>query len=147
MNKKSLNNLAKLGMYLKDLRLDLGLSIRNVAKLADISPAHLCKIEQGNKFSSIGLEIILKLSKIYRIPVNAILYEAGLIEETDDHLPPLAQHLRQKYHLNYQAIRDMEIALDIVRKKYQNENPGNSRVQNNRPKLQKQQTLSHFERR
>ena len=118
MFKKTPQNLAKLGGYLKELRLDLGLSLRKAAKLAGISAAHLCKIEQGNNFSSVGLDVVLKLSEVYQIPISAILQKAGLVKEADDPLPPLSQHLRQKYHLNHQAIRDMEIALDVVTKKY-----------------------------
>lgn len=116
---KSSQNLTKLGLYLKQLRLDLGLSLRKATGLVGISPAHLCKIEQGNHFSSIGLDVILKLSQIYKIPVSTILYKAGLIEEKiDDGSPPFVQYLKYKYFLNPQAIRDMEIALDIVKKKY-----------------------------
>mgnify|MGYP001614568824 CR=1 FL=1 len=78
---KSPQNLAKLGHYLKDTRLDLGLSLRKAAGLAEISPAHLCKIEQGNNFSSIGLGVILKLSQVYKIPVTTILRRGDLINE------------------------------------------------------------------
>ncbi len=81
MINKSPQNLIKLGAYLKDLRSDLGFSLRGAAKLADISPAHLCKIEQGNNFSSIGLNVVLKLSEVYKIPVATILRRGGLIDE------------------------------------------------------------------
>jgi len=112
------NNLAELGTYLKRLRLDLGLSLRHAARLAHISPAHLCKIEQGNNFSSVGLHVILNLARIYKIPVSAILHEGGLIDEVEDHLPSFAHYLRHKYHLSPTAIRDIEMALDVVKKKY-----------------------------
>lgn len=81
MFNRSPQNLTKLGLYLKDTRLDLGLSLRKAAGLAEISPAHLCKIEQGNNFSSIGLNVLLKLSKVYKMPVVTILRRGGLINE------------------------------------------------------------------
>ena len=81
MFNRSPQNLAKLGLYLKDTRSDLGLSLRKAAGLAEISPAHLCKIEQGNNFSSIGLGVLLKLSKVYKMPVVTILRRGGLINE------------------------------------------------------------------
>ena len=81
MFNKSPKNLAKLGHYLKDTRSDLGLSLRKAAGLAEISPAHLCKIEQGDNFSSIGLNVLLKLSQVYKIPVVTILRRGELIDK------------------------------------------------------------------
>lgn len=79
---KSPQNLIKLGNYLKNIRLDQGLSLRKAAKLADVSAAHLCKIEQGDNFSSIGLGVLLKLSEVYKIPVATILRRGGLTDES-----------------------------------------------------------------
>jgi len=110
--------MAILGNYLKSLRQELGLSLRKAALLADISAAHLCKIEQGTTFQSIGIEILINLSNTYRIPLDSILQEAGLIEKTGNQLPLLPHYLRSKYNLSPQAIRDMEIAKEVVDKKY-----------------------------
>ena len=115
---KPSKNLVGLGAYLKSLRLDLGLSLRQASKLASISPAHLCKIEQGNNFNSIGLDVLLKLSRVYKIPISVILHKGGLISEIEDNLPPLASYLRHKYQLNPQAVRDIEITLAVVKEKY-----------------------------
>ena len=81
MFNKSPKKLEKLGHYLKDTRSDLGLSLRKAAGLAEISPAHLCKIEQGDNFSSIGLNVLLKLSQVYKIPVVTILRRGELIDK------------------------------------------------------------------
>jgi transcriptional regulator with XRE-family HTH domain len=108
----------KLGSYLKQLREEERLSIRGVAKQCGMAPSHLAKIEAGDTFKTIGIETILKLSKFYGIPVSAILQESGFIKDREDGLPELAQYLRAKYQLSPQAIRDMEMAKEIVDKKY-----------------------------
>lgn len=108
----------KLGQYLKDLRKDFGISLRKVAELSHISPAHLCKIEGGTAFKSIGVETLINLSIVYSIPLSSMLRECGLTQEKDDELPELPQYLRSKYNLPSQAIRDMETAKEVVEKKY-----------------------------
>lgn len=70
------------------------------------------------KGSRIGVEILVKLSKFYGIPVSAMLKEAGFIENHEDGLPELGGYLRAKYRLSPQAIRDMEMAKKFVDKKY-----------------------------
>lgn len=122
MRKKTISTISseisKLGNYLKQLREEQGLSIRNVARQTKMSPSHLAKIEAGDTFKTISIQTLIKLSKFYGIPINAILKEAGFIENTEDELPGFAQYLRAKYQLSPQAIRDMEMAKEIVEKKY-----------------------------
>ena len=109
----------KLGKYLEQLRKELGLSIRKVAMACKFAPSYLSKVETGNTFKTIGVETLVRLSKFYNIPVAHLLKEAGFIEDESDELPELSQYLRKKYRLSPQAIRDMEMAKEIVDKKYQ----------------------------
>lgn len=108
----------KLGIYLKKLREELGMSIRQAATAAKLSPSYLSKIETGDTFKSIGIKKLVQLSKTYGIPVSTILKEAGFLETNEDELPEFTQYLRSKYRLPPQAIRDMEMAKEIVEKKY-----------------------------
>lgn len=110
--------IAKLGKYLKQLRKEQSLSIRQVARQCKIAPSYLSKIEAGDTFKTIGIETLVKFSKFYGIPVSSILKEAGFINSYESDLPELAQYLRAKYQLSPQAIRDMEMAKEIVDKKY-----------------------------
>ncbi|MCX6813514.1 MAG: helix-turn-helix domain-containing protein [Candidatus Azambacteria bacterium] len=110
--------ITKLGKYLRQLRKEQGLSIRSVAKSCSIAPSYLAKIEIGDTFKTIGIATLVKFSKFYGIPVSSMLKEAGFINSYDDDLPELAQYLRAKYQLSPQAIRDMEMAKEIVDKKY-----------------------------
>lgn len=114
----SSNEMAQLGKYLRRLRLDLDMSLRRAAQLSHISPAHLCKIEQGTVFKSVGIDILLRLARTYTIPLSAILEETGFVEEHTDTLPSFPQYLRQKYNLSPQAIRDLETTKEVVLKKY-----------------------------
>ncbi|MDP2930729.1 MAG: helix-turn-helix transcriptional regulator [bacterium] len=109
----------KLGTYLKELRKETGLSIREVARKSDMAPSYLFKIEKGDTFSTLNIYTFLKLSKFYKIPIGAILKEVGLLDSDEYDLPDFPQYLRAKYHLLPQAIRDMEMAKEIVDKKYQ----------------------------
>ena len=110
--------ITKLGKYLKLLRGEQELSIRAVAKSCNLAPSHLAKIEAGNTFKNIGIETLVKLSKFYGIPISAMLQEAGFIDNYNDDLPILATYLRAKFRLSPQAIHDMEMAKEIVDKKY-----------------------------
>ena len=110
--------ITKLGKYLRQLREEQGLSIRSVAKSCSMAPSHLAKIEAGDTFKTIGIETLVKLSKFYGIPVSSMLKEAGFIDSYENDLPELAQYLRARYQLSPQAIRDLEMAKEIVDKKY-----------------------------
>lgn len=114
----SSREMMRLGQYLHKLRLDLDMSLRRAAYLSHISPAHLCKIEQGNVFKSVGIDILMRIARTYNIPLSAILEEAGFIDEHIDTLPKFSQYLRQKYNLSPQAIRDLETTKEVVLKKY-----------------------------
>ena len=110
--------LTKLGKYLKQLRDEQDNSIRHVARQCKIAPSYLAKIEAGDTYKTIGVKSLVKLSKFYGIPVSAMLKEAGFIDSHEDDLPELAQYLRAKYRLSPQAVRDMQMAKEIVDKKY-----------------------------
>ena len=109
----------KLGEYLKRLREEINLSLRDVTRETGLTPSYLSKIEKGDSFSTLSIHTFLKLSKFYNIPIGALLKEAGLVDTDEYELPDLPQYLRAKYHLSPQAIRDMEMAKEIVDKKYQ----------------------------
>jgi len=113
--------ITKLGQYLKQLRKEQEFSIRHVARQCKIAPSYLAKIEAGDTYKTIGTDTLVKLSKFFGIPVSAMLQESGFIDSFDDELPNLPQYLRAKFKLSPQAIRDMEMAKEIVDKKYKRE--------------------------
>ncbi len=119
MFKKTPNQMANLGIFLKNLRQELGLSMHEAARRSGLSPSYISKIESGNVFKSITVWAIVKFSKIYGIPVNNLLEKAGFLEKQDE-LPGLSIYLRLKYDVPFQAVKDMEIAWEIIKKKYKN---------------------------
>ena len=108
----------RLGIYLKQLREETGLSIRKAAQKSEIAPSYLFKIEGGKTFSTISIHTLIKLSTAYNIPITALLKEAGFVQDDEYNLPEFSQYLLAKYNLTPQAIQDMEIAKEIVEKKY-----------------------------
>jgi transcriptional regulator with XRE-family HTH domain len=117
----------KLGKYLRELRKEQGLSIRSAAKSCGVAPSYLAKIEAGDTFKTIGIATLVNFSKFYGIPVSSVLKEAGFINSYESDLPELTQYLRAKYQLSPQAIRDMEMAKEIVDKKYMREDTRRAR--------------------
>ena len=114
-NPKCIDNLGK---YLKKIRMDNGYSIRYVAKNNNISPSYLSKIENGSFFNTIGINTLVSLSEFYGISISSMLEEAGFTKKQSDFLPDFTQYLRTRYKMSPQAIRDLELAKEIIDKKY-----------------------------
>jgi transcriptional regulator with XRE-family HTH domain len=107
-----------LAICLTTLRTESGFSLREAARQAGITPSYLSKIEGGITFSTISIRTIVNLANTYNTPLAVILERAHIIEDTEYKLPLLPQYLRLKYQMSNQAIKDMEMAKEIVDKKY-----------------------------
>lgn len=92
--------------------------MHEVARRSGLTPGYISKLEAGNVLKSITAQALVVFSKVYEIPVVAILEEAGFLEKSNDDLPGLATYLKIKYKMPHQAVRDMEIAKEIIEKKY-----------------------------
>ncbi len=110
----------QLAACLTRLRKERGFSIREAARQAGCAASYISKLEGGNTFAAIGLDTLTGLAKAYTTPLLLILKEAGYVEGDEHKLPDLPQYLRLKYRLSHQAIRDMEMAKEIVDRKYGN---------------------------
>lgn len=122
--KKRLSSaLLRLCEYLKELRKDMDLNLREAAKLTNLTPGYLSKVESG-QIKSINIETLVQLAGIYKISVHNILHESGFFKNGkgkhyDEHgLPDLATYLRIKYHLPQAAARDIKILSDFIEEKY-----------------------------
>jgi len=71
-----------LGKALKDARELMPLTLRQVEDATGISNAYLCMLE-NNKIKKPSANILYKLSCIYRVDLNELLYAAGIITEED----------------------------------------------------------------
>jgi transcriptional regulator with XRE-family HTH domain len=115
MNKNPL--MVKLGETLITLRKERGFSVREAAKMCGITASYLSKVERGVFFNSISIHTLTSLAKAYDLPLTHILQSAGFIEK-EAALPDLPQYLRLRYRLSPQGIKDMEMAKEIVERKY-----------------------------
>ena len=73
------------GDYIRTLRLEQKLSLREVEKLAGVSNSYLGLIERGQRPPP-GAEILKKLAPLYDVPVRDILKAAGYLKEEEINL-------------------------------------------------------------
>jgi transcriptional regulator with XRE-family HTH domain len=69
---------ASFGPYLRSLRLQRGLSLRDAAGQIGITFAKLQKMETGGRFRLDGLDLLLALADLYGRPRAEVLHEAGI---------------------------------------------------------------------
>ncbi len=68
------------GKYLKDLRNNQKLSLRDVEAKGGLSASYLAQIEQGRR-NPPGPDILKRLAPVYDVPVRDLLKAAGYLEE------------------------------------------------------------------
>ncbi len=73
------------GAYLRRLRLEQRLSIREVEGKTGVSNSYLALIEQGKRGPP-GAEILKKLAPVYNVPVRDLLKAAGYLDEARNSL-------------------------------------------------------------
>ena len=70
------------GEYLRTLRIEQKLSLREAEKLSGVSNSYLGLIERGQRPIP-GAEILKKLAPVYDVPVRDLLRAAGYLKEED----------------------------------------------------------------
>ena len=70
------------GEYLKTLRLEKRLSLREVEQLSGVSASYLGLIERGQRPTP-GAEILKKLAPAYNIPSRDLMRAAGYLKDED----------------------------------------------------------------
>lgn len=73
--------MSTLGEYLKNVRLEAGYSLKDVAKKTDITDSRLSRMERNNTYLS--ADEIRKLANIYKIPVIELYIQAGYLTNGD----------------------------------------------------------------
>ncbi|GAB4159365.1 MAG: hypothetical protein Tsb0033_13800 [Winogradskyella sp.] len=68
-----------IGTTLKEARKNLTLTLRQVEEMSGISNAYLSQLENG-KIKSPSVNVLSKLSSIYRVPLKQLLIKANIIE-------------------------------------------------------------------
>jgi transcriptional regulator with XRE-family HTH domain len=70
------------GDYLRTLRLEQKLSLREAEKLSGVSNSYLGLIERGHRPVP-GAEILKKLAPVYDVPVRDLLRAAGYLKDQE----------------------------------------------------------------
>jgi transcriptional regulator with XRE-family HTH domain len=79
------------GLHLKKLRTIHKLSIRQLARLSDISAAYLSQIETNSRGTP-SPEVIKKLHKPLRVSYDSLMRKAGYLDESNsENLYPLTE--------------------------------------------------------
>ena len=58
--------------WLKDLRVQHGMTMKDLAKKLDISESYYCCIENGNRKKKMDLVMVSELASIFHVPVSRI---------------------------------------------------------------------------
>lgn len=73
--------MSTLGEYLKNVRLEVGYSLKDVAKQTDITDSRLSRMERNNTYLS--PDEIRKLANIYKVPIVKLYIQAGYLTNED----------------------------------------------------------------
>lgn len=65
-----------IGLYLKSLRKEKGLTIKQAAEIADVSGAHISRLETGVRVHP-KLDTLTKLSNTYEVELEEVLKSCG----------------------------------------------------------------------
>lgn len=69
----------KFGAWLRGVREDNGYSVRGMAKVLEVTPSYLSKVERGD-FTPLTLEKLVIVSHSFNIPIATLLEKAGRCE-------------------------------------------------------------------
>lgn len=71
----------KLGIEIKKLRKEKGLSLRGLARLVGVSPAFICRVENGKKWATPSEKVIKKISLFLGVSQDHLMHLAGRIPQ------------------------------------------------------------------
>lgn len=75
-------NMSSLGATLKDARKNVGLTLRQVEEMTDISNAYLSQLE-NEKIKNPSVNILSKLSSLYKVSLKTLLSNAKMIDKNE----------------------------------------------------------------
>jgi transcriptional regulator with XRE-family HTH domain len=74
--------MSSLGATLKDARKNVGLTLRQVEEMTDISNAYLSQLE-NEKIKNPSVNILSKLSSLYKVSLKTLLSNAKMIDKKE----------------------------------------------------------------
>ena len=102
-----------IGQKIRQIRIERGFSQEKLSEKIDISPRHMCTIENGNSIPS--LETFVKISKILDIDINDFFNLTP--QNTDKLRTEIYELIQTSTVLELNLIRDLILAVRKNRKK------------------------------
>ena len=100
------NNSIKLGKLIEERRKEMGLSIRELAKIIDISHTELLNIEKGKRLK-INFIILIKLCNVLDLNFIECLMLSGHFEEKNKY---------KTYEVKIKKVKENKIKIDAINK-------------------------------
>ena len=63
----------KIGLRIRNIRIQKKITQEQLAELADVSRAHLCRLENGTKVA--GIDTIIKIANVFKVSVDDLLVD------------------------------------------------------------------------
>lgn len=110
-----------LGDYIKDARINRGLSLRQLASEAEVDYSWLSKVERG-VYAAPDPRYLDRLAEVLELATADLFAMAGY--GVNRGLPGFAPYLRAKYDLPNEAVEQLAAEFERVNRKYQDEKGG-----------------------
>ena len=110
----------KFGNYMRKLRKEKGLTLKQVEKVAEVSNAYLSQIERGVR-NPPHPDILKRLAKAYEVTHRELLIAAGYLEDPEEQvkrekIEKAFQHVTSDPHFKHGTrLRDGHLSLEAKR--------------------------------
>jgi|GEM_PF-2840895 len=120
MKKSYSNSVAgKIGTYTQYQRKKRDLTLNEFAKIADITPSFLMRLENG-VYQNIKFDVIEKISEAFQMSPEDFLKKCQVISGSVQ-LPPIEYYLKELYQFPEEAIEDVQLFFSFIEEKYKAE--------------------------
>jgi len=110
----------KFGNYMRKLRKEKGLTLKQVEQAADVSNAYLSQIERGQR-NPPHPDILRRLANVYEVTHRELLIAAGYLEDPEEQvkqekIEKAFQHVTSDPHFKHGTrLRDGHLSLEAKR--------------------------------
>lgn len=99
--------MSSLGITLKDARKNVGLTLRQVEEMTEISNAYLSQLE-NDKIKNPSVNILSKLSSLYKVSLKTLLSNAKLIDKKEAQQEEINLSFAQKIAFSAEDLTEAE---------------------------------------
>ena len=99
--------MSSLGITLKDARKNVGLTLRQVEEMTEISNAYLSQLE-NDKIKNPSVNILSKLSSLYKVSLKTLLSNAKMIDKKEAEQEEINLNFAQKIAFRAEDLSENE---------------------------------------